>query len=90
MTNFNEYHLSPQQFPFLKSLQSKWQIIRNEFTNFIHNASESEISLADEVMGPKSQTIKTKGSSKYSAFGVLFQGLFIEDYIQLHQIQYPH
>jgi beta-hydroxylase len=90
MTNFNEYHLNPEQFPFLKSLQSNWQLIRDEFTNFIQNASEIELQLAYDVMGPKSQTIKTKGSSKYSAFGVLFQGMFIEEYIQVHQIQYPH
>lgn len=32
---------------------------------------------------------KAKGNSKYTAFGVLFQGMFIEKYIQFHQIQYP-
>ena len=40
-------------------------------------------------MGPKTKTIKTKGDKKYSAFGILFQGNFIEEYIQKHQIAYP-
>jgi aspartyl/asparaginyl beta-hydroxylase (cupin superfamily) len=48
-----------------------------------------KIELALTVMGPKSKTIKTKGKSKYSAFGVLFQGMFIDQYIQNHQIRYP-
>jgi aspartyl/asparaginyl beta-hydroxylase (cupin superfamily) len=89
METFNEYHLDPKQFPFLKSLQDEWQVIRNEFTSFIQQASNEELKFAYDVFGPKSNTIKTKGNSKYSAFGILFQGLFIEEYIQFHQIQYP-
>jgi aspartyl/asparaginyl beta-hydroxylase (cupin superfamily) len=89
MENFNEYHLNPQEFPFLKSLQDNWQIIRDEFTYFINHATTDELKLAYDVLGPKSKTIKTKSNSKYSAFGILFQGLFIEEYVQLHQIQYP-
>jgi aspartyl/asparaginyl beta-hydroxylase (cupin superfamily) len=30
-----------------------------------------------------------KGDRKYTAFGILFQGKFIEEYIELHQISYP-
>ncbi|BCL39234.1 aspartyl/asparaginyl beta-hydroxylase domain-containing protein [Nostoc sp. MS1] len=89
MTNFNEYHLNPQEFDFLKNFQDNWQIIRDEFTSFRQQASEEELKFAYDVLGPKSKTIKTKGNSKYSAFGLLFQGLFIEEYIQLHQIEYP-
>ncbi len=89
MDSFNEYHLDPGQFPFLSSLQAQWQAIRDEFTHFMSKASSEELKFAYEVMGPKSKTIKTKGNSKYSAFGVLFQGLFIEQYIQSHQIDYP-
>jgi beta-hydroxylase len=70
-------------------LQENWQAIRDEFTNFRQKATEEEVQFASDVMGPKSKTIKTKGNSKYSAFGVLFQGMFIETYIQAHQIQYP-
>ncbi|BAY14581.1 hypothetical protein NIES21_03380 [Anabaenopsis circularis NIES-21] len=89
METFNEYHLNPEQFPFLKGLQDEWEVIRDEFTIFIQQASPEELKFAYDVLGPKSKTIKTKGDSKYSAFGILFQGLFIEEYIQLHQIQYP-
>ncbi|WP_066425307.1 aspartyl/asparaginyl beta-hydroxylase domain-containing protein [Anabaena sp. 4-3] len=89
MANFNEYHLNPEEFTFLKSFQEQWQVIRDEFTSFTKQASEEELKFTYEVLGPKSKTIKTKGSSKYSAFGILFQGLFIEEYIQLHQITYP-
>lgn len=89
MENFNEYHLDPKQFPFLNLLQAQWQVIRDEFTSFCQNASEEEMQFALEVMGPKSKTIKTKGQSKYRAFGVLFQGMFIEQYIQAHHIEYP-
>ncbi|BAY62345.1 aspartyl/asparaginyl beta-hydroxylase [Calothrix brevissima NIES-22] len=89
MENFNEYHLNPQQFPFLKSLQDNWQVIRDEFTYFINHASNEELKFTYDVLGPKSKTIKTKGNSKYSAFGILFQGLLIDEYIKLHQIQYP-
>ncbi len=91
MENFNEYHLNPQEFPFIKSFKNNWQMIRDEFRYFINHASNDELKFADYVLGPKSKTIKTKGKgkAKYSAFGILFQGLFIEEYIQLHQIEYP-
>lgn len=89
MAAFNEYHLDPKQFPFLNILQENWQMIRNEFTSFRQNASDEEMQFALDVMGPKSKTIKTKGKSKYSAFGVLFQGMFIDQYIQAHHIEYP-
>jgi beta-hydroxylase len=88
MGQFNEYHLDPKQFPFLTILQEKWQAIRDEFISFKQTASVEEMQLAVDVMGPKSQTIKTKGRSNYSAFGVLFQGMFIEQYIQAHHINY--
>lgn len=88
MERFNEYHLDPQQFPFLTRLQNSWQAIRDEFTTFKNKASEEELKFAFDVMGPKSKTVKTKGNAKYSAFGVLFQGLLIETYIQTHHIQY--
>lgn len=94
MESFNEYHMDPKKFPFLKSFQDNWQVIRDEFKGFINNASNEELKFTFDVMGPKSKTIKTKGNAKYSAFGVLFQGMFIEEYIQAHQIQYsgyePH
>ncbi|NET06291.1 MAG: aspartyl/asparaginyl beta-hydroxylase domain-containing protein [Merismopedia sp. SIO2A8] len=89
MAIYNEYHLDPKQFPFLNSLQDNWQVIRDEFIHFTQQASEQELKLAYALMGPQSKTIKTKGNGKYSAFGVLFQGLFIEEYIQVHQIHYP-
>lgn len=90
MEPFNEYHFDPKQFPFLNLLQEQWQQIRDEFTTFRQTATPEEIEFALSVMGPKSKTIKTKGKSKYSAFGVLFQGLFIEQYIKAHQINYPN
>ncbi len=89
METFNEYHLDPKQFPFLNNLQDNWQAIRDEFTHFRQKASQKELQFAYEVLGPKNKTIKTKGNAKYSAFGILFQGMFIENYIQAHQIQYP-
>ncbi|QLE58338.1 aspartyl/asparaginyl beta-hydroxylase domain-containing protein [Nostoc sp. TCL26-01] len=89
MESFNEYHLNPEQFPFLKHFQDAWQIIRDEFTYFMDFATDAELKFAYDVLGPKNKTIKTKGNGKYSAFGVLFQGLFIEQYIQFHQIKYP-
>jgi aspartyl/asparaginyl beta-hydroxylase (cupin superfamily) len=89
MKSFNKYHLDPQRFSFLKSFQDEWQGIRDEYTYFTQNASDQELSLAYEILGPKSKMIKTKGNSKYSAFGLLFQGELIEEYIQLHQIKYP-
>jgi aspartyl/asparaginyl beta-hydroxylase (cupin superfamily) len=89
MEGFNEYHLDPDRFPFLQSFQDDWHIIRDEFTYFTQNAADEELKLAYDVLGPKSKTIQTKGKSKYSAFGIFFQGLFIEEYIRSHQIQYP-
>ena len=89
MERFNEYHLDPKEFPFLNNLQNSWQAIRDEFSRFRHEASQEELQFTFDVLGPKSKTIKTKGKAKYSAFGVLFQGMFIEKYIQVHQIQYP-
>lgn len=86
---FNEYHLNPQKFPFLASLQHNWQAIRDEFSYFLDRASDEELKFTYDVLGPKSTTIKTKGDRKYTAFGILFQGKFIEEYIQLHQITYP-
>ena len=89
MENFNEYHLNPEEFPFIKSFQDSWKVIRDEFTYFINYASDEELKLTYAILGPKSKTIKTKSNSKYSAFGIFFQGKFIEEYIQLHHIQYP-
>ncbi|HIK16644.1 MAG TPA: aspartyl/asparaginyl beta-hydroxylase domain-containing protein [Leptolyngbyaceae cyanobacterium M33_DOE_097] len=89
METFNEYHLDSKKFPFLNILQENWQVIRDEFISFRQQATQAEMQFALDVMGPKSKTIKTKGKSKYSAFGVLFQGKFIEQYIQDHQIEYP-
>lgn len=45
MESFNEYHLNPEQFPFLNSFQDNWQIIRDEFTSFINNASDEELKI---------------------------------------------
>jgi aspartyl/asparaginyl beta-hydroxylase (cupin superfamily) len=89
METFNDYYLDPKQFPFLKSLRDNWQVIRDEFIYFDRNASAEELTFTYDVFGPKSTTIKTKGKSKYSAFGILFQGKFIEEYIQIHHIEYP-
>ena len=89
MESFNEYHIDPKEFTFLKSFEDNWQVIRDEFTRFIKDVSDEELKLTYEIIGPKSKTIKTKGDNKYSAFGILFQGMFIEKYIQAHQIQYP-
>jgi aspartyl/asparaginyl beta-hydroxylase (cupin superfamily) len=89
MESFNEYHLNPDHFPFLKGLQDSWQAIRDEFIGFAKQASDEELKFTYDILGPKSKTIQTKGDSKYNAFGILFQGLFIEEYIQHHQIQYP-
>lgn len=89
MESYNEYHLDPKQFDFLNSFQDNWQVIRNEFTNFMNQVSDEELKLTHEVMGPKSKTIKTKSKAKYTAFGILFQSLFIEEYIQVYQLQYP-
>lgn len=89
MESFNQYHLNPEQFPFLKSFQNNWKIIRDEFVYFNQKATTEESKFIYDVLGPKSNTIKTKGDAKYSAFGILFQGKLIEKYIQLHQISYP-
>jgi len=85
---YSEYNLDPQEFTFLKNFQDHWQEIRDEFTSFMKQASEEELSFTYDVMGPKTKTIKTKGDKKYSAFGLLFQGKFIEEYIQKYQIDY--
>jgi aspartyl/asparaginyl beta-hydroxylase (cupin superfamily) len=89
MESFNEYHMDPKEFPFLKIFQDHWQVIKDEFTSFINHASPEELEFTYDILGPKSKTIKTKGDGKYRAFGILFQGLFIEEYVQLHQIEYP-
>ncbi|MEA5534268.1 aspartyl/asparaginyl beta-hydroxylase domain-containing protein [Crocosphaera sp. XPORK-15E] len=89
MKSYNEYFLDPKQFTFLKSFQENWQVIRDEFTNFMNEASDEELKFTNEVMSPKSKTIKTKDKAKYTAFGILFQGLFLEEYIQKHHILYP-
>ncbi len=89
MENFNEYHLDSKQFHFLNLLQENWKAIRDEFTYFKDKASQEKLQFAFDVLGPKSKTIKTKGNAKYSALGVLFQGIFIEEYIRFHQINYP-
>lgn len=89
MEGYSEYRKNPKQFPFLESFQDSWQPIRDEFMQFSQSASPAERLVSAQVMGPKSKTITTHGKSKYVAFGVLFQGLFIEDYIRTHQITYP-
>ncbi|NET52967.1 MAG: aspartyl/asparaginyl beta-hydroxylase domain-containing protein, partial [Merismopedia sp. SIO2A8] len=88
MAVFSGYNLDPSQFPFLEPIQHQWLSIRDEFTHFITNASPDEMKWALTIMGPKSKTITTQGAAKYQAFGVLFQGQFIEDYIHQHHIKY--
>ncbi|MFG6095765.1 aspartyl/asparaginyl beta-hydroxylase domain-containing protein [Leptolyngbyaceae cyanobacterium CCMR0082] len=87
--DFSDYHQDPQQFPFLHGLQADWQAIREEFSNFMAQSSAAEQSIAAQMMGPQSKTIRTKGAKKYSAFGILFQGRLIDDYIRTYQIGYP-
>lgn len=70
MESFNEYHIDPKEFTFLKTFQDNWQVIKDEFTGFINNASHEELKLTYDILGPKSKTIKTKGDAKYSAFGI--------------------
>jgi|GEM_PF-5359873 len=53
---------------------------------FMNHASDAELKFASNIMGPKGNTIKTSTHSKYSAFGILFQGLLVEKYIQLYQM----
>jgi aspartyl/asparaginyl beta-hydroxylase (cupin superfamily) len=89
MASFNEYNLNPDRFPFLNSFQDNWRGIREEFTGFMERAGDEERTFTYAVLGPKSKTIQTKGTSKYSAFGILFQGSFIENYVRSHQIKYP-
>lgn len=89
MGQFNEYCKDPHTFPFLHPLQDHWDAIRDEFTAFMGQASEEERAIASLMMGPQSQTIRTKKGKKYSAFGVLFQGAWIEDYIQAYALSYP-
>lgn len=89
MENYNEYNKDPQHFSFLESLQLNWQDIKAEFVCFTEQGSPAEQAIAHQLMGPQSKTITAKGAKKYSAFGILFQGLLIEDYIQTHRIQYP-
>jgi len=84
MTSFSEYNVDPAQFDFLSPLQGCWTAIRDEFTNFV-NSKNPDVDFAYRVMGPKSRTIKTATGS-YNAFGLLFQGLFIEDYLRAHNI----
>ena len=90
MGNYSEYNLDPTQFSFLNHFRDNWRAIAAEFTQFTETSSAEERTFADEVLGPKSQTLKTRKKGKYSAFGILFQGVFIEEYILSHQIQYPH
>ena len=90
MENYNHYHLDPKQFPFLNRFQDHWQAIQQEFIHFTNTASGQELGFTDNVLGPKSKTLKTKQKGLYSAFGILFQGAFIENYIQSHHIQYPN
>lgn len=84
MTGFSEYNIDPAQFDFLNPLQGGWTAIRDEFAQFI-NSNSPDIEFAYQVMGPKSKTIKT-ATGGYNAFGIMFQGLWIEDYLLTHKI----
>jgi beta-hydroxylase len=88
MIDFSDYNINPAQFDFLNPLQGCWTAIRDEFTRFI-NSNSPDIDFAYQVMGPKSKTIKT-ATGGYNAFGLLFQGLWIEDYLQAHNICDDH
>ncbi len=88
VNQYNEYHLNPEKFPFLKAFQEHWLTIRNEFIAFQTSATVAEQRLAAKVMGPKSKTITTRKQNKYKALGFFFQGQYLEDYIQAHRISY--
>ena len=89
MANYSKYNLDPSQFHFLNTFRDNWQNIRDEFTYFSSCASEDELIFTRDALGPKSKTLRTKQRGKYSAFGILFQGLFVENYILKYRIQYP-
>ena len=84
MASFNEYNRDPQRFSFLDDLKSAWKATRTESSTFIAHGSVSEHTTAEQMMGRQSKTIKPKGTKKYSAFGILFQGHLIDDYIRTY------
>jgi beta-hydroxylase len=87
---FSTYNLDPSQFDFLKPLQAEWQSIRNEFLAFCL-APDDVLQFAYQTMGPKSQTIKTADGghpSKYSAFGVWFNGDFTYNFVGCNAIRH--
>jgi aspartyl/asparaginyl beta-hydroxylase (cupin superfamily) len=85
---YSNYNLDPNQFEFLKPLQENWMSIRDEFLAFCQ-APDDVLRFAYSTMGPKSRMIKTADSghpSKYSAFGLWFNGDFTYNFVGMNGI----
>jgi aspartyl/asparaginyl beta-hydroxylase (cupin superfamily) len=86
---FSAYNLNPDQFEFLPPFQAAWQDIRDEFIRFC-DAPDDVLQFAYNTMGPKSRMIKTADSghpSKYSAFGLWYQGQFTYEFLRAYGIR---
>jgi aspartyl/asparaginyl beta-hydroxylase (cupin superfamily) len=89
MTNYTEYHHNPDQYPFLSPFLNHWREIQAEYNRFLDD-DNLDFGLLNHIMTPKSDSIKTRTGASYSAFGILFNGLTLQQFIDHHRIVWKH
>ncbi|WP_119328536.1 aspartyl/asparaginyl beta-hydroxylase domain-containing protein [Cysteiniphilum halobium] len=88
MTEYNEYHLNPESYSFLKIFSDNWTILKEEYESFLKD-SVIDIAKAGAFMTPRSNTLKAKKGSIYSAFTLYTQGMPLESFINKYQLSWP-
>lgn len=89
MSEYNAYHLNPDNYSFLNIFKEKWPKIKEEYQSFSQANSDS-FKLINQLMTPQSQTIKAKQAGTYKAFGFLYNGKSFLQLIQDHHLSWPN
>src|ERR1700722_17481341 len=85
MMLYTDYHHNAAQYPFLSPFKNHWREIRAEYDQFLQDEN-LDFDLLNQIMTPKSDAIKTKTSTSYSALGIIFNSLPVQQFINKHHI----
>lgn len=85
MVYYKEYRKNPDEYSFLSPFLGHWRDIQAEYNRFLED-DKLDFALLNHIMTPKSNSIKTRTGSSYSALGILFNGLTVLQFINQHSI----
>ncbi|WP_150466283.1 aspartyl/asparaginyl beta-hydroxylase domain-containing protein [Francisella sp. SYW-9] len=88
MSEYDEYHKNPADYAFLNVFTSNWETLKKEYNEFIAD-NNFNFERAQLFMTPRSNTLKAKKGSIYSAFTLYCQGLPMDEFIKEFKLQWP-